>query len=237
MQTPAQPTGPDSIMLNLAFFPFKTRDGSAPKPGSPEMSGSIQFTPEQITRLYEWACGQQPDAYGKIRISASLWREQSQTTGTQYLKGNAKTPWLANVPTPNLAQAPTPQAPTPQAPSPEAPAAPNPHSMVQPPAWYLAQTQQQAPVPQTTASPNPQSLNGNPLPAWTNQQAYQQQNGQPGSMPMQQPSVHLQQASGSQASQALPQPLAPVQAASGTPPVQPTSLPQGQAVGDNVIPF
>ena len=212
----------NNVCMNLAFFPFRTRDGSAPKPGSPEMSGSIQFTMEQLAELYRWASQQAPDAYGKIRIGASLWRDQAQATGMQYLKGNAKMPLVASSAVqamPSQTQAAQAQVQAQVWPHVQTPQTPGPNSMV------------------TTGSPNPHSLNGNPLPAWTNQQAFQQQNGQAFSTPRNAPSGQQPLASASQASPALQPPSAPVQDALGTPPGQPTTSPQGQHPGSQEIPF
>lgn len=211
----------NNVTMNLAFFPFRTRDGSPAKPGSPYMSGSIQFTIEQIEQLRNWAMTQQPDAYGKIRIGASLWQDTAQTTGQAYLKGNAKIPL------------PSPAGPMVQAMPSQVQAAQN---HVQNQVW-----------PQTPQTPGPipmgrhgqTSLTGNPLPAWNNQEAYQQQNGLPVSTPMPTPLVQQPTLSQPQASLPLQPQSGQAYSVSGTPPMQPMTSPQGQPVGNQTeeIPF
>lgn len=204
-QAPANSSTP---VMNLAFFPFKTRDGSAPKPGSPALSGSVQFSHQQIAALYQWSLTQQPDDYGKVRIGASLWQDVAQTTGQTYWKGNAKVPVAAQ-------QGATPQAL--QQVQGHAQAA---QTNVQQQVWPQNQ-------PMGTWNPNhpihqpaPGPATGQPLPAWTTQQAYAQQQGslnqQPNqslnaAMPLQQPgNPALQPMPGAQPSVAGMQPAVAV---------------------------
>jgi len=44
-------SNPPSTLLNLAFFPFRAKDGGQPAPNSPTFSGSIQFSMEQAKGL------------------------------------------------------------------------------------------------------------------------------------------------------------------------------------------
>ena len=100
----------EPVLLNLAFFPFKTQDGSPPKPGSPALSGSVQFTMEQLQELWQYAQTQSPDEYGKIRVNASLWDTVSKDGSKRFLKGNAKAPVPQHVQTMHQQVAATQQA-------------------------------------------------------------------------------------------------------------------------------
>ena len=172
--TYSQPQQPvqTAVLANLAFFPFQTKDGTAPKPGSPTMTGSLQLSIEQLQELYQWAVTQVPDEYGKIKVQASLWDTLSKDGSKRYLKGNIKAPLSAQQQVMHQQVAATQQqayaaasqaAYAPQA----APVAPQPA--------YAPQAAPMAPQP-AYGAPNPHvGPTGQPLPAWTNAQASMQQ--------------------------------------------------------------
>ena len=171
-------------MLNVAVFPFRTKDGTAPKPGSPQLTGSIQFTMEQLQELWQYAQQQAPDEYGKIRVPLSLWDTVSKDGSMRYLKGNAK-----------------------------APVSPQQQAMHQ----QVAATQQQAYAAASQAAYGLPSQQ--PLPAWNNAQAYQQQQNAPlpsYGMPQQQPKMQQQNATEPVGTQSPP-----IAANQGLPPMTP----------------
>ena len=238
--TYSQPA-PANIVANLALFQFKTRDGSAPKPNSPVMTGSLQFSMEQLQLISVWAQGQQPDAYGKIRLSVSVWQEVS-AQGQPYLKGNAKTP-MPNVAGPMVTAMESQQQAANQtaqnqvyggARYPGHPAVvgqQQPSSIPYNP-WPNVQT------PQTPGMPpvQPTATVTGPMPAWNNQDAWQQQ--QQASVPMQTASAPQGPSSLPMATTQPPQAPLPQQPQQGTPqplpgtqsPVTPTA--QGNVDGN-----
>jgi len=80
-----------TTIFQLALFPFSPKNGHV-KPGQPHLTGTLQFTLEQLIELYEWAKNIQPDAYGKVKINVSVWDTISQDGTKRYLKGSAKIP-------------------------------------------------------------------------------------------------------------------------------------------------
>ncbi|MYF38260.1 MAG: hypothetical protein F4219_05765 [Gammaproteobacteria bacterium] len=226
---PTQTQAPANLVANLALFQFKTRDGSAPKPNSPVMTGSLQFSHEQLQQIVTWAQTQQPDTYGKIRLSVSVWQEVS-AQGQPYLKGNAKTP-LPAVAGPMVQVAASYQQQANQAMQ----------SQVYGGARYPGQPavvgQQPSPIPYNPWPNQPQADTGNqqaqtpqtvtgPMPAWNNQDAWRQQ--QQPSVPMQTDSV--QQGHGSLPRDATAQPPAPSQQQT-LPVMQPAGQTQQQKGG------
>lgn len=86
----AKPANPN-IVANVALFTFAPRDGQTPRPNSPTMTGSLQLSHEQVSRLAQWMAGQQPDAYGKVKLNVSVWNQTSRN-GQRYLQGNIQFP-------------------------------------------------------------------------------------------------------------------------------------------------
>lgn len=244
---PAQAQAPaNSPVGNLALFPFKTRDGSAPKPNSPSMTGSLQFSLEQLAGIYQWATRQQPDAYGKIRIGVSVWNTVAETTGQPYLKGNVKLPVSppnnplnqAGVSSPMVAAMASQQ---------QAANAAVQQQVYGQPASQPIQTQwqqngQQSNLPsQAPMNPPTAQMNGNPQPinqiAYDTPTAYaqQQQSSVQQPMPSAQPPLTYQNSASSpgQPAQALQQPQPVMQPASVSMP-QTGPNPGNQGVQDGV---
>ena len=181
--TYSQPQQPvqTAVLANLAFFPFTTRDGTAPKPGSPQFTGSIQVSIEQLQELLQWASQQAPDEYGKVKIQASLWDTISKDGTKRYLKGNCKAPVSQQQQAMHQQVAWNQQ----QAMASAAQAAYGPQAVAMPPQGAYAPQAAPAPQQPVYGQPNPHiGPTGQPLPAWTSEQASIQQQQ---TLPMQQP--------------------------------------------------
>ena len=173
-QQPQQPQQPvqTAVLANLAFFPFTTRDGTPPKPGSPQFTGSLQLSIEQLQELLQWASQQAPDEYGKIKVQASLWDTISKDGTKRYLKGNVKAPVSQQQQAMHQQVAWNQQ----QAMASATQAAYGPQAAPMPPQGAYAPQAFQAPQQPAYGQPNPHiGPTGQPLPAWTNDQASMQQ--------------------------------------------------------------
>lgn len=208
-----QPQQPSPTMGNLAVFAFTPKNGQPPKPGSPQWTGSIQCTHDQLQQLAAWSANQPPDDYGKVRINVSLWDTISNDGQTRYLKGNLKIPVNQPYNAGPMLQPPAPHQ-TPQG--------------NQLPAWSNSQAYQvQQTLPQHPGQTFPTTPN-------VSQPAGMQPGGQPTAPTWQQP-VSQPVANGNYAPQPAMQPVQPVTRPMGQPsqpapqPMQPMQPMQQQA--------